>query len=188
MNARDSESIRAAKKVIRGEVGAALRLLTPDERDRGTDRAFARLEQTEAWCGARRVMLYAPLSIEPSLDRLWARLGDREVGYPRIADRQLEVRTVSALTQLRPAAFGLREPDPGQTRLMDPAMLDLVVVPGLAFTRGGDRLGRGAGYYDRFLATLPPKVATAALAFACQLRDTLPIEAHDQRVQMVFVG
>lgn len=188
MNARDFESIRAAKKAIRAEVLAALRLLTPDERDHGTDRAFAQLEQTGAWQRAKRVLLYAPMPVEPNLDRTWARLGDREVGYPCIADRDLVVRTVTALTQLQPAAFGLREPDPGQTALLDPATLDLVVVPGLAFTRGGDRLGRGAGYYDRFLATLPPKVATAALVFDCQLRDILPIEAHDQRVQMVFVG
>jgi 5-formyltetrahydrofolate cyclo-ligase len=108
--------------------------------------------------------------------------------YPRILGRELEVRIVRDLRQLKPAAFGLRAPDPEETELLGADKLDLVVVPGLAFTRQGDRLGRGAGYYDRFLTALPPRVATIALAFACQMREQLPVEPHDRRVGAVFVG
>lgn len=137
-------------------------------------------------------MVYAPMAIEPDLDRLWSPGADgsdqRELCYPRIAGRDLEVRAVTSRSQLRPAAFGLLEPDSNRTTIVDPATIDLVIVPGLAFTRDGDRLGRGGGYYDRFLAGLPPLVATVALAFACQMRDHLPMEAHDRRVQSVFVG
>ena len=105
-----------------------------------------------------------------------------------MATSALEVRLVHDFAQLRPAAFGLREPDPDRTTVADMGSLDLVVVPGVAFTRGGDRLGRGAGYYDRFLAALPSHVVTAAILFACQLRDRLPIGANDRRVQHLFVG
>jgi 5-formyltetrahydrofolate cyclo-ligase len=190
VNAPDPALICAAKKAIRADVTTALQAMSPEERVEATKRLLAQLEQTGAWQRAQRIMLYAPFPIEPDLKQWWAgdggRLAGRVVCYPRIAGRELEVRSVTALGQLQPAAFGLREPDPGQTALVDPATLDLVLVPGLAFTRGGDRLGRGAGFYDRFLAALPPRVVTAALAFACQLREVLPIEAHDQAVQIVL--
>lgn len=192
MSPPEPESARAAKNAIRAEVGAVLRLMSADERAESTERAWARLEQTEIWRKAGRVMVYSPMAIEPDLDRLWSSgaegLGLRELCYPRVVGRDLEVRTVTARSQLRPAAFGLLEPDPDRTTLVDAATIDLVIVPGLAFTRDGDRLGRGGGYYDRFLAGLPSSVVTVALAFACQMRDHLPMEAHDQRVHSLFAG
>ena len=188
----DPGSLRAAKTAIRREIGAALKILAPEDRTRATERALAQLEQTAEWRDAKRVLIYAPLAVEPDLDAWWARgLGQRDgrmICYPRVVGRDLEIRAVASLTQFRPAAFGLREPDPEQTSLVDPATLDFVLVPGLAFTLGGDRLGRGAGFYDRFLARLPASVSTAAVAFACQVRESLPLEAHDRRVQRVFIG
>ncbi len=188
----ESAAVCETKKAIRAEVNAALKLLTAAERDRATDCALAQLEPSAAWREARCVMIYAPMIVEPSLDRWWLGLaqppGGKIICYPRIVDRNLEVRVVRSLDQLKPAAFGLREPDPERTERIDPDQLDLVIVPGLAFTAQGDRLGRGAGYYDRFLATLAPRVGTVALAFACQMRERLPIEPHDWRVGAVLVG
>lgn len=184
--------MRAAKQAIRAEVGAALKLVSPTERAQATGRAFAQLERTTTWRRARRVLIYAPLPTEPDLDQWWTfgaeRRGQREMCYPRIVGRELEVRLVRAPLQLRPTAFGLREPDPDRTEVVDPASLGLVIVPGVAFTRGGDRLGRGAGFYDLFLASLPPHVATAAFLFNCQVRDVLPVEPHDRRVQRLCIG
>ncbi len=192
MNPADSATLRAAKKALRAEVNAALARMTQEERDLATDRATAELERSAAWRAAGCVMLYAPMIVEPSLDRWWADgarlLAGRTICYPRIAGRELEVRLVRSPQELRPAAFGLREPNPETAARIEVEKLDLVIVPGLAFTARGDRLGRGAGYYDRFLAALPARVATVALAFACQLRDSLPVEPHDQRVGAVLVG
>ena len=192
MSAADPASPRAAKKAIRAEVNAALALMTQAERDRATDLAFAQLEQSLAWRQAELVMIYAPMIVEPNIDRWWSdearQLGGRTMCYPRIVGRDLEARIVRDPAHLRPAAFGLREPDPEETERIEASQLDLVMVPGLAYTARGDRLGRGAGYYDRFLAALPPRVETIALAFACQMRDQLPIEPHDQRVGAVLVG
>ncbi|KAJ1521342.1 hypothetical protein ONE63_003018 [Megalurothrips usitatus] len=77
-------------------------------------------------------------------------------------------------------------PRPGEQGL--PA-LDLVLLPGVAFTRAGDRLGHGMGFYDKFLAGLPePKPATIALAFLEQVEDSLPTSSHDVAVDHVIVG
>lgn len=62
--------------------------------------------------------------------------------------------------------------------------IDLVIVPGLAFTKNGARLGFGAGYYDRFLENYTGK--TVALALSRQVKNALPIESHDQRIQEVL--
>ena len=62
--------------------------------------------------------------------------------------------------------------------------IDLVIVPGLAFTRSGARLGFGAGYYDRFLVNYTGK--TIALALSPQIKQNIPIEPHDQLIQEVL--
>ncbi len=64
----------------------------------------------------------------------------------------------------------------------------LVVVPGLAFTPGGHRLGYGGGYYDRFLASLPPSAVTVGVCFHEQLVDDLPLDPHDRPVDLVVTA
>ena len=65
-----------------------------------------------------------------------------------------------------------------------PNELDLVIVPGRAFTTAGTRIGRGAGYYDRFLENL--SVPTIALAFSFQIFSELPQAEHDIRISQVI--
>ena len=83
--------------------------------------------------------------------------------------------------------YGLRSPAPPVVEL-DPASLDVVLVPGVAFARDGRRLGRGGGYYDRFLAALPSTVHLVGICDSRQVRDDLPSEAHDVRVHEVMVA
>lgn len=61
----------------------------------------------------------------------------------------------------------------------DPSWPDVVIVPGLAFTPHGDRLGQGGGWYDRFLAGVRPGCRTIGVGFGEQIVDTLPVEDHD---------
>jgi len=68
----------------------------------------------------------------------------------------------------------------------DPATIDLVVVPGVAFTAAGHRLGQGGGWYDRFLTGLRPGVARIGVCFAECLVDELPTEDHDVVMDLVI--
>jgi 5-formyltetrahydrofolate cyclo-ligase len=62
---------------------------------------------------------------------------------------------------------------------VDPSWPDVVIVPGLAFTAGGDRLGQGGGWYDRFLAGVRPDCTTIGVCFSEQVVDAIPTEGHD---------
>ena len=74
---------------------------------------------------------------------------------------------------------------PGADRKVEPASLDLVLAPGLAFDHDGGRLGQGGGYYDRLLTQLPASTPVVALAFDCQITDQVPTTAHDIPVHRI---
>ena len=75
--------------------------------------------------------------------------------------------------------FGIYQPMAGHVREVPLEDIDLVVVPGVAFDTSNVRLGRGHGYYDRFLCGLPSRTKTIGLAFDFQVVDALPKDSHD---------
>ena len=75
--------------------------------------------------------------------------------------------------------FGIYQPKEGHAREVPLEDIDLVIVPGIAFDRNNVRLGRGHGYYDRFLSGIPDKTRTIGLAFDFQVVENLPKDSHD---------
>lgn len=90
---------------------------------------------------------------------------------------------VLSLGELRPARFGLFEPEPADYRLEMPPPPAVCLVPGLAFTRTGHRLGYGGGYFDRFLEGFPG--CKIGLAYGMQVVESVPVEAHDIPVDLL---
>jgi len=84
--------------------------------------------------------------------------------------------------------YGIAQPHFDPQNIVELKDIDAVVVPGLAFDRSNNRLGRGAGYYDRFLSALPKTTTTVGLAFDFQLTESLPTEAHDMPLQQIIAG
>lgn len=96
---------------------------------------------------------------------------------------RMEARLVEGPGEMVRGRFGVWEPDPGRTRLLEPGDLAMVMVPGIYFdAESGVRLGRGGGYYDRFLARTPPTVQRVGVAMEWQLTASLPADEHDQRM------
>ena len=85
--------------------------------------------------------------------------------------------------QLAKTSFGLLEPQ-GDLEVVDASQIDLIHVPGLAFTREGYRIGYGGGYYDRYLEHFSGH--TLSTVYPCQIRDFIP-EDHDIPVQEVLI-
>ena len=86
---------------------------------------------------------------------------------------------------LTPGTWGIMEPKPDCVRPVDPAEIDLVIVPGVSFDVEGNRLGYGGGFYDRFLGQTRPDTVYVALAFELQMQDDVYPEAHDCPVHFV---
>jgi 5-formyltetrahydrofolate cyclo-ligase len=124
---------------------------------------------------------------EPDLRPALTAALDSEVTLclPRTDGTQMAAHAVNDFEQLVRSGFGVLEPSRGLPEI-DPAAIDLVLVPGVAFTPGGARLGRGGGHYDRFLARLSPQAMKLGIAFSVQLLPALPTEAHDLSVDQVI--
>lgn len=78
--------------------------------------------------------------------------------------------------------YGILEVREACRRIVDPKQLDLVIVPGCAFSHSGHRMGFGGGYYDRFLETISDDCVTVALVREDFIFDEIPMEAHDKSV------
>lgn len=147
------------------------------------------LSHTPQWRDARLVGLFSPLANEPNVDLLWAVLGERAVCYPRICGDDLVFLRVSGRgALLESALWNLLEPPHRNEHIVAPEEIDLLAVPGLAFTPSGHRMGRGKGFYDRFLAQPGFRAAAFGVCFAEQLVPHLPVENHDRPVDRVFAA
>jgi 5-formyltetrahydrofolate cyclo-ligase len=137
----------------------------------------ALLREAAPWKAARVVYGFAPLRTEPD----WQENGPGKIlAFPRATAHGLEFFTGGELIA---GPHGAREPRGG--RPAPPP--DLVLVPGLAFDSRGRRLGRGGGFYDRFLATLrPPVPLLCGVCFSCQIVPEVPAEPHDVRMDFVL--
>ncbi len=89
-------------------------------------------------------------------------------------------------TELIAGALGILEPKKEFYRIYPPDVLDLIIVPGVAFTVQGHRLGRGGGYYDHFLSQLKPKTLSVALSFEMQILEEIPFDDKDMPVDYII--
>lgn len=101
------------------------------------------------------------------------------------AERRLLLTELVEGARLVPGPFGIPEPTPDTRVPVAIDVLGAVVVPGLAFDPQGNRLGWGAGYYDRLLAGLRPGIPVVALAFECQIVPAIPSLGHDVRMSAI---
>ncbi|MFX3623827.1 MAG: 5-formyltetrahydrofolate cyclo-ligase [Ectobacillus sp.] len=98
--------------------------------------------------------------------------------------RMMTFHVIQDFTQLETVYMNLKEPIPEQTLKVAPSAIDLLIVPGIAFTNKGERLGYGGGYYDRFLSRYTGN--TVALAFSFQVVPKVPMKAYDRCVQKLI--
>ena len=130
---------------------------------------------------ARTVLTYLAFHNEPDLSLLFDLLPHIHWVVPRVERQRLALHPYDP-TRLVRHRFGMLEPA-ADLPVVEPAMLDLVLVPGVAFDRGGGRLGFGGGYYDRFLPTTP--ALRVGVTYDECLADALPCGGHDQRMDWI---
>jgi 5-formyltetrahydrofolate cyclo-ligase len=179
------------KKYLRTMLGECRASLAPHFTKSHSVTIQRRLLATDCYRDAPAVVLYSPIDNEVATDLVAsdAIASGKELFFPRLRrDREtMTVARVHALSELVRGAFGIREPG-SESASARPYELTraLVVVPGLAFGPQGQRLGRGGGHYDRFLAALPREAITVGLAYSFQLLDRIPQESFDRRLQIII--
>lgn len=131
--------------------------------------------------GARHILLYSAFGTELDPADL-QNLHPATYYLPRARTYALEVHPLPC--RLVRHKYGFWEPAP-ETPRVEPAVLDAVLVPGLAFDLWGHRLGYGQGFYDRFLAQLPPRTLTIGLVAEALLVPELPHDPWDVPVQFL---
>lgn len=81
--------------------------------------------------------------------------------------------------------YGIKEPSLHYNEILEPEMIDCIVLPGAVFDRKGGRIGYGGGYYDKYLSLCRDDVVTIGAAFSLQLYDSIPQEKHDVKMQYI---
>lgn len=112
-------------------------------------------------------------------------LGQKRILIPRMTcdDHSIEATELTDWSQLKPNMHGILEV-PDVAPISDYENIQLVLIPGIVFDKSGNRLGRGFGYYDRFLKQVPGAIKVA-LAFDDQLADSVPTDVHDVSVDYI---
>lgn len=141
-----------------------------------------------AWQQAKTVALTMSQDEELSTELLIqiALLQNKIVVLPRVLPkRQMEFTMINRETVYARHKFGMLEPVGG--RVVSPSEIDFVLVPGLAFTRHGDRIGFGGGYYDRWLPKVKAIKVSTTVTKNLYEQPIWPIEETDQVVDQVIV-
>lgn len=176
------------KKELRQRIRQRLEALTPAELQARSTAACRRLCNEQEYQAADVVMIFLPSAYEVDTTSV-ALIGwndGKRILAPHVSWEQrriLPFEIHSLATEVRTDPVGVREPVEGMP--VPVSEIDLVILPGLAFDEHGNRLGRGRGMYDRFLAHRDFRAVACALAFDEQILDEVPVEPNDRRVHML---
>ncbi|MCM1292765.1 MAG: 5-formyltetrahydrofolate cyclo-ligase [Bacteroides sp.] len=170
------------KDRIRRRVKARKSLLNDNERLSSAAEVFKKLEALAAFAMSDRILIYNSLPDELSTREFIDRWKEKKHFYlPRVNGVDLDILPYdSSRTHL--GAFHIEEPD-GED-LTDPTMIEMVIVPGVAYDHNGNRVGRGKGYYDRLLRLT--KALRIGVGYDFQIVDEISTEQHDVPVDIVI--
>jgi 5-formyltetrahydrofolate cyclo-ligase len=179
----DADAFKERKTKIR-EQAHANRNQQPDkdELSRGICASFMALPE---YAAARTVMFYVDVRSEVRTRHSLpdALKSGKRIVVPYCVNNELELFLLSDMDELAVGMYKILEPRDELRSLpqkkLGPRDLDLVMVPGVAFDRGGGRMGHGFGYYDKLLQHARSDAPLVALAFECQLFPEIPTQAHD---------
>ena len=178
------------KKEFRQILLEKLLALTKEEIRRRSANVERILSNLSIYQRAKVIMGYYPLRGEVDiLGMLGKVLGSKKVCFP-VMDLDKKALRVFEVTDLEEGfvkgPFGVMQPDIGKAKEVDVREVEVVLVPGLAFDRERNRLGRGAGFYDRFLKRLNPLAKKVGVAFDFQIVKDLPVHPQlDEKVDLV---
>jgi 5-formyltetrahydrofolate cyclo-ligase len=175
------------KRKIRSKILLRLKTQKEESREIKSKAILIKLFRTLVFKKAKKVMFYISFDGEVDTTEMieeTRRLG-KIVAVPACREKGIIYPTLLSRNMLlRKGPYGVAEP--AVKRRIYLPKIDLVIVPGVAFDKRGNRLGRGKGCYDRFLKKIPARTPTLGLAFDFQILPSLPTTTHDVSVKKVI--
>lgn len=170
------------KSDLRRKIKAMRLMLSDDDKSVAAEQVFSQLEKCAAFLLADKILMYHSLPDELSTLAFLDKWRTKKHFYlPRVNGVNLDILPYDR-SRLELGAFHIEEPVGDE--LTDPAEIELIVVPAVAYDRRGNRLGRGKGFYDRLLSTT--KATKIGVGYDFQLVDEIAVEPHDVPVDMVI--
>ncbi|MBF0494840.1 MAG: 5-formyltetrahydrofolate cyclo-ligase [Candidatus Omnitrophica bacterium] len=186
------KDIKVLKDNVRKEMKSKLREQPASARRERSRNIQERLVSMEEFKLARTIMSYVSLATEVGteyVNKVILEMGKRlAVPCLDIEKKAIVASKLESINNLVKGHYGICVPEEGLSNRIHNDEIDLVIVPALAFDRKNMRLGRGEGYYDRFLSSLDlARVKTVGLAFNFQVLEHVPHASHDIPVSLVLV-
>lgn len=175
-----------SKSDIRRAAKSAVKALTAQQKADKSTLILSRIASSESIKSAKTVALYASLSDEVQSFELIELLSQtKRVVLPRVAGNDMDFYPYTP-SSLKVGAFGIEEPQGSEP--ISPDEIDVIVVPGVAFTTDGKRCGRGKGYYDKYLSRSGFRAIKIGVCYAEQLAEDIPNEPHDIVMDYMIYG
>ncbi len=174
-------SISEQKKQLRKQISERKKMYSVKELYEKSLSALMRLEQTPEFISAQSVLIYWSLPDELFTHDFLVKWSKEKIMLlPAIVNDKLEIRKYTCRENLQQGMFCVSEPC-GDCHTQQ---IDLAVIPGVAFDKSGNRVGRGRGYYDRFLSDFTGY--KIGLCFDFQLVDSIPTEKFDIKMDRII--
>jgi len=174
------------KKQIRSRIRLKLKTQKEEDRNRKSRLIKEKLFRSLAFKKAKNVMFYISFGGEVETRDMIKEAHNlgKTVAVPVCAEKAIRPCILRMNSPLKKGKYCI--PEPAIKNFLQPKDLDVAIVPAIAFDRKGNRLGRGLGYYDRFLKTLPESARSIGLAFSFQVLSRIPTTPTDVAVDRVI--
>lgn len=185
--------LQKSKQVVRKIILTLLKKQKEEDRIRKSTQIMEKLFRDPDFVHSKTVLFYASFAGEVETFEMMrqARNQGKNIVLPTVDVKTKSIfpkRVVNFEEDLEYGPYNIRQPNQDVAQDVDLKKIDLAVVPAVAFDRKNFRLGRGAGYYDRFLKRLPLHIPRIGLAFDFQILDDLPLQEHDLPVTRIITN
>jgi 5-formyltetrahydrofolate cyclo-ligase len=180
--------MKEEKKRLRKEILQRMNALSEEQYTTLSAKIVDSLYKQREWIEAKTIGITLSMEREVNtyaiIEKAWEE--GKAIVVPKCnrETRTMTFRQITNFEQLETVYMNLREPDPSITEEVSAEEIDLLLVPGVAFTRKGERVGYGGGYYDRYLVNYKEKALS--LVFDFQIVSHIPVEPFDKTVQKII--
>ncbi|QBP94357.1 5-formyltetrahydrofolate cyclo-ligase [Bacillus mycoides] len=180
--------MREEKLRLRKQIIEHMNSLSEERYTTLSEQIAASLYAQKEWVEAKTIGITLSMEHEvntyPIIEKAWEE--GKKVVVPKCnkGTRTMSFRKISNFDQLETVYMNLREPIPVLTEEVNADEIDLQIVPGVAYTERGERIGYGGGYYDRYLVHYKGKALS--LAYSFQMVEHIPVEPFDKNVEKII--